>query len=355
MSAAVLHNQFAATADVVSGILGTMVPSSLADLSVQIVIPDFAGVLELPLTGIDGTMLSGRVLLKASVDADSTMVLTLSGELLDQDAKFHVREVNLNTETTTKKAQTDFVLTTIRASLSLAREVQLRMSEIGLDLQLRFSEPLLQISGMLRRRQIAYRILVIERATGHRFDLPLDISGQEVENISLIYHAIVDRSFQWPVESITVFMPATTQWAERLRHANHSNDFTLGPDPQTKTLFGQVVSLGMGQVTIIDKIIDDFDRVFQELSGNDGHQVEVKIRSRTEHGRYDFPGAPHLPPRPWDERIQMLVDLEAPLDSALVDRYNALAASTLDGLSDEEKAAVTARPELDEEAFVTES
>jgi hypothetical protein len=351
LSTAVLHNQFVATADVISGVLGTSLPPSLADLSLQIVIPDFAGVLELPLTDIGGGMASGKVLLKASIDVDSTIVLLLTGELVEQDDKFHVRQVNLNTETTTKKAQTDFVLTTIRAALSLANQVQLRMTEIGLDLELRFSEPLIEISNMLRRRLIAYRILVIERATGHRFKLPLDITGLEVEEIALIYHAITQRAFQWPFESLTVFMPATIEWAERLEHANQSSDFSLGPDPQTKNLFGHVIPLGLGLVTVVDKIIDDFDGVVRELSKNDGHQVEVKIRSLTGQCRYDFPEAPRLPHRPWDERIQMLVDLDAPLDAALVGRYNALAASTLEGLSEEEKAALTARPELDEDAF----
>jgi len=150
-------------------------------------------------------------------------------------------------------------------------------------------------------------------------------------------------------------MPATVDAAERLKHANQSKDLTLGPDPQIKNLFGQVVALGLGQVTVVDKIIDDFEGVLTELSRNDGHQVNVKVRSLTGQCRYEFSEAPRLPYRPWDERIQMLVDLDAPLDAALAGRYNALAALTLDGLSEEEKAALTARPELDEDAFVIDS
>ena len=353
MSAAVLHNQFVATADVVSGILATIRPPSISDPTLQLLILDFGGVLELPLTEIAGGMASGKVRLRASIDVDSTIVLSLCGELVG--GRFHIREANLNTETTTKKARTDFILTTVRAALSLTSQVEVRMAEIGLDLRLRFSESLLEISRMLRRRQIAYRIMVIEAATGHRFELPLDITGLEVEEIALIYHAITERVFQFPFESLTVFMPATVDSAERLKHANQSNDFTLGPDPQTKNLFGQVIPFGLGQVTVIDKIIDDFDGVLSELSRNDGHQVNVKIRSLTGQCRYEFPEAPRLPHRPWDERIQMLVDLEGQLDAALAARYNALAASTLDGLSEEEKASLTARPELDEDAFMIDS
>jgi hypothetical protein len=48
------------------------------------------------------------------------------------------------------------------------------------------------------------------------------------------------------------------------------------------------------------------------------------------------------------------IDLESQLDAHLVERYHSLAAATLDDLTEEEKAAVTARPDLDEEAFLIE-
>jgi hypothetical protein len=62
--------------------------------------------------------------------------------------------------------------------------------------------------------------------------------------------------------------------------------------------------------------------------------------------------APRLREPGWDPSIQALIDLEPQLDARLADRYNALAASTLDDLTEEEKRDVTARPELDEAAFI---
>jgi hypothetical protein len=62
--------------------------------------------------------------------------------------------------------------------------------------------------------------------------------------------------------------------------------------------------------------------------------------------------APHLPTKVWDKDLQMLIDMESQLDAVLVERYNALAASTLEGLDDEERVAITERPHLGEEAFV---
>ena len=90
----------------------------------------------------------------------------------------------------------------------------------------------------------------------------------------------------------------------------------------------------------------------EELRKDDGHTVEVRIRSRIGLAHYSVPDAPRLPDRAWNEDLQMLIGMESQLDTALVERYNALAASTLEGLDDEEKAAITERPDLGEEAFV---
>ena len=79
--------------------------------------------------------------------------------------------------------------------------------------------------------------------------------------------------------------------------------------------------------------------------------MAVNVRSRIGVAHYSVPDAPRLPAKGWNGDLQMLIDMEGQLDAALVGRYNDLAAATLDGLTDEQKAAITARPELDEEAF----
>lgn len=97
--------------------------------------------------------------------------------------------------------------------------------------------------------------------------------------------------------------------------------------------------------------MEDRDHIIQEMLSNDGHSVEVKLRSLSGQIRYELPEAPRLPVAAWDQKIQMLIDLEDKLVDSLANRYHALAASTLVNLTDEEKAEITARPELDEEAF----
>ncbi len=151
------------------------------------------------------------------------------------------------------------------------------------------------------------------------------------------------------------FFPATDEWLNRLIDLDRYDAFTRGPDPLSKTLFGVKIALGDEILTIEDKIIEDFDKVQKELACNDGHQVAVVIRSLSGQGRYEFLNPPRLPDRPWEPMIEMLADLESHLDARLVERYHALAAATLSGLTEEEKAAVTARPELDESAFLIDN
>lgn len=351
MSTVVALPDFLATANVLGGRLTTHLPQSLSEISLQIDVPDFACSLAFQLTDLISEMESGKVILRAAIDSDSSLILTFTGDLFSKEDKFQINQVGLNIETETKLARSDFIITSLRAMFSLAAHIYLRIPELQLDLGLKFDEPLLAISQMLRRRQIAYRIMVIERATGYRFQLPLDISGEEVKDIFLIYHAIVERSFNWPIDSITVFFPALEEWHQRLIVSSQLNSFSLGPDPITRILFSKEIFLGEGTVTVEDKSVENFDEVLQELADNDGHTVPITIRSLTGRGRYDLPEAPCLPTMPWDEKIQGLVDLEEQLDEALVARYHALAASTLEGLTEEEKIAITARPELDEQAF----
>jgi hypothetical protein len=194
--------------------------------------------------------------------------------------------------------------------------------------------------------------MVIERSTGYIFQIPADISGEQVKNITLIYNAIVHRSFVWPIADIGYGLPATKEALNYLLTLNQLTSATFPGYPITIPLFDKVISLGHANITIHDKIIENFNEIQKEMAHDDGHIVKFVVRSLSGHGRYDMSEAPRLPDKPWDEKIERLIDLEGQLDAAIVAKYHTLAASTLEGLSEEEKAAITARPELDENAFV---
>jgi len=198
---------------------------------------------------------------------------------------------------------------------------------------------------MLKVRQTMYRLMVIERATGRRFEVPSFIAGEDMEAISFLYHAITERSFGWPFEEVlTVSYKASKDLALRLEQANRSPDFTY-PLSHRKWLFGIEIPLDEVMMTIIDKYIEDFEQVLEELKKDDGHTVAVKVRSRIGLAHYRVANAPR-PIGVWSNDLQLLINMEQQLDAALVERYNNLAATSLAGLSGDEKAEITARPEI---------
>src|SRR5262249_47615370 len=122
-------------------------------------------------------------------------------------------------------------------------------------------------------------------------------------------------------------------------------DITPDPVVVEKQLLGHTIHLGQQILTIKDGVLKDFDRVIQELAKDDRHIVPAIFISSTGQYIFSFPDALRLPDKPWDSLIQHLIDIEPHLYQQLSERYHALAASTLSGLTEEEIAEVTARPD----------
>jgi hypothetical protein len=223
---------------------------------------------------------------------------------------------------------------------------------MGITLDSPTEQSLLKISNLLRARQTAYRLMVIERATGKEFRITPDITEQGVIDIAFAYHAIVDRSFVWELNPGKVTAPATHEYLAQLPQKEQSMRYEEHFARHDLTILDETVSLGSGTTIVEDFFIVDEDKVRQELAMNDGHTVEYVAGSLSGRAFWNYPEAPRLPDSPWDSKIQALIDLESELDTRLSERYNAFAASTLEGLTEEEKRAVTARPELDEEVFL---
>ena len=343
---AVLENESLVAAEIISVLsAGVIVEPQQDTLSIEISVPNFGGYFRLEIAQLDDSEIEeGKVRIRAAIDTNATMVVTLFGES-DREG-FHTKKFSFSFESAEKTAESDFRLSTLRATLSLATQTRLVSSGLGLDHWFRLNESLRDISEMLKLRQTMYRLIVIERATGLQFKVPSFIQGKDMEAISFLYHAITERAFGWPFEGVlTIDYAASKDIATRLEAYSQSPDFTY-PCSQDKLLFGVEIPLGLGGITIIDKYIEDFEQVLEELRTDDGHTVSVKIRSRIGLAHYNMRDAPLLPSKIWDEDLQMLVNMEKLLDAALMQRYNALAAATLAGLSDEEKAVITARPEI---------
>ncbi len=353
MSTVVASRELSTTANILAGGLTVPVPQIAQSVALQIAIPDFQIHLEMPLEDVISNMSAGKVLLRATVDEEVAIILTVAGRLIED--QFQIEGVYFKTEAPFESARASFVASTLHAMFGLSKGVNLHVPELEINLELEFSRPLLDVSHMLSRRQLEYRIMLIERAIGYKFMLPSDLTAEQVRDVALVYHAIVHRTFVWPVNSIGVSFPATNESHNYLKAGNQDASFTFVPQPQRRILFGKDILLGNGSLTIENKFIEDFDKALEKLTRNDGHEVAVVIRSLSGQGRYDFPDAPRLSDSPWEPMIQMLIDLEPHLDSHLVERYHALAAATLSGLTEEEKAEVTTRPEFGEAFLIADS
>src|SRR5712664_3330094 len=209
----------------VEGNLSRPLEPAESEHELEIEVPDFQSNISLTLTEVDRDFGFQSVLLRSAVDSQSSITFKLSGELSKPNGSFHIRQVRFGFETNSRLATSDFALASMWASFALANQVHLRLRDLDFKLSLKFEEPLLEISEMLRRRQIAYRIMVIERATGLLFLLPLDISGEEVEEVALIYHAIVDRTFDWPIEEISAFPTATEERFKQFLLCDQADSF----------------------------------------------------------------------------------------------------------------------------------
>ncbi len=341
------------TPKVLSGVMYIPAPP-LESVSLKILIPDLTVVFEGAVVQLRQNRDPGQFFMTLAIDSNVEASITFAGRTIEQGTSLEIKEVSFRLAPTEDCARADFVASTLNAALTLSQRVHFQIPERGLDLALAFNLPLIEISRLLQSRQTSYRLMTIERATGIHFELPAGaFSGTDIAAIIFVFRAIVDRSFNYHlINGIPIPVEANEKGAERLRSLEESRVITFGPEDMSKSLLGIPISLGAMTVKIQDPYIEDIDHVSEEVAQGDGHMVTALIRSLTNQALFELPEAPRLPLNPWDSRIQSLIGLERELDSRLIERYHALAASTLAGLSEEERARVTRRVELDEEAFL---
>jgi len=338
---------------VLSGVM-TVPPSRLGSVSLKIVISDLnfaidAGVLQSK-QDQDASEFSLTVSIAENVEAK----IVLGGTTAEDETSFEIREVLFRLAPTEDGAEADFVASTLNAALTLSHRVHFQMPGMGLDLVLGFALPLIEISRLLQSRQTSHRLMTIERATGIRFDLPKGaFSRTDIAATIFVYRAIVDRAFTYHLTTgLPKVVEANEEGAKRLKSLQESRVVIFGPEDMYKGLLGVEIPLGRMTVKIQDPYIEDLDRVRDEVAQGDGHPVTVLFRSATNQALFELPDAPRLPSNPWEERIQAFIDLERELDSRLIERYHALAAGSLAGLTDEERKRVTTRPQLNKSSLL---
>ncbi|HEX8843299.1 MAG TPA: hypothetical protein VF791_01450 [Pyrinomonadaceae bacterium] len=329
-------------------------PGSDSSLSLLINAPGVNYKLEAPI--VDSPIIEdNKIIARFFIDDNVYLDLNLIGQSIEPENKFKSGQFSLNYKIQEPRPRAHFVASTLMALIGLMGQFDLVISKPEVSTQLNFDLSLLEISKLLQRRQVAYRLMVIEETTGKQVLLPSAISEKEIATIAFVYHAIVDRSFIWPGGSLNSLIPATQENASQVEQIVQPFSWSLPLESFSETVLGQPINLGRVTVTMDDAVVKNLDEVREQLKTRDGRQVTLEIRSLSGQDKYEFTEIRCSSDLLWESQLQALIDLEPYLDAAIIERYHALAGSTLEGLTEEEKVAITARPELDEQAFSLEN
>ncbi|MGH9760801.1 MAG: hypothetical protein ACREDR_29050 [Blastocatellia bacterium] len=284
----------------------------------------------------------GRFDLGFQIDDEATVAIQLLGEVVKGGCRFSARRASFRVCPINHAAAAEFVASSMTAALGLSDRTVLKA--FGGNVRFgAFNLELREISDLIRNRETARRLMVIGKAFGYKFQFPPRLSGAEVQTIAFFHHAIVDRSFVWPMFRHPLSMTATKNNLEML--GTHSKPGRIGiPRLIIENLLGKKIDLGMVNILMEEAIIEDAERVLGEVSALDGHEVQTFVRSLAGRATIECPEAPTLPPNPWTPNEEGLMAIENELVTRITDRYNALAASTLEGLTEEQQAELTNPP-----------
>lgn len=257
-----------------------------------------------------------------------------------------LREASLSFKSSENRAEPLFVVDTIYALLGLGGQISVLDPDAKQQIFLSFNVRLPELSELLQRREMYLALMVIEKAVNTSFDIPEYISGDQMSSIFFASRAIVERQFVWRANNIILPVPANAEmlaWfrtLKRLKPDVPSHKMQFGPTPERKLIFGREISLGDQSVFVEDGIIEDYDQVDADLSSLDGRVVPIRITPESRIGRYVFSNPPTLPPSPWDETIQRLVDLNSTLSRNLIARHLALMSLVMPELPPEQAFAL---------------
>ncbi|SRR6266498_379495 len=291
-----------------------------------------------------------QLILKVELDEGVTFFWQSVGKPIERGDKVLLSgaaEINL----VSPRPEAHFIAATLQSMLLLDEQAVLRANQLGLSTSIHFADSLKTVSKFMQRRQLAYRLMVIEKAFDQEFSIPRFISSDERSTIDFVYRAVTDRSFTWPFWQETFPFLANKLARQSLVKLNGADSFTIGIEDLQQILLGQFLNLGEVKVVIQNAALVNSDQVNSEFQQLNGHSFEASIKSLSGVATYEFTEPPHLPDSLWDERINQFIELEDKLDEHFFQAVNQLAAGSLAGFNDQEKALLTERPTLDEEAF----
>src|SRR5205085_9922874 len=132
-----------------------------SNLSLLINASDVSYRLEAPI--VDSPIIEDdKIIARFIVDDNVYLDLHLMGQGVESKNKFKVGQFSLFYHIKERRPRAHFIADTLMAVIGLAGRLDLKISEPEVNTTLNFEQPLLEISKMLKRRQTAYRLMVIE-------------------------------------------------------------------------------------------------------------------------------------------------------------------------------------------------
>lgn len=281
---------------------------------------------------------------------DNILKITLLGDWRDNEG-FYLNDFGFSVEKQGETPTSIFLLKTFWAMLGLSSKVKIQIPNLNQKATFSFDTKLDTVTEMLQIRQIAYRLMVIEKTFNTKLPFPQYIDGKYVERISYCFHSIIERKFQWICPSATIPWTATQTYLSLLPDKNVPFPIQFRPEIVEKEIFGHSINLGLQTAKIEEYLLDNFDEIKRKLSKLDGSEVLAQTRSKNGTMQIESLTTPILPNDAFSPEIQKLIDLEEQLDSVVMEKYFSIVASSLEGLTEDQKEAVLQRPNLDEDAF----
>ena len=310
---------------------------------------DFSSKFIFEIIEIEGDFPSNELALYLKFD-ENVLKITLSGNWRDKG--LYLTHYGFSVAKQGETPTAVFLLKTLWAMLGLSSKVKVKIPVLNQEATMYFDNNLNEISDFLQDRQIAYRLMVIEKTLKVSLPLPNGfISGVDIENIAFCYKAIVEREFDWLCNTLTFFPFSTAENADLLPPTNSSFPLTFPTQDEIRVIFGYSLNLKKILIEIDKAIVVNYEEAQQKLLALNGEPVEVIVKSGNGKMRYKAINVPTLSKNAFSREIQKLIDLEEKLDSMYFEKYLNSFSNAFEGLTDEQIQAITERPDLEEEAF----
>ncbi|MBL8189700.1 MAG: hypothetical protein JNK38_16935 [Acidobacteria bacterium] len=332
-----------------SHLLNLRAPASIRNTPAELAFPTFG--YRLPVLMKSSLVIDKQHLtLRIEVDEGVALVWKMTAKQINSREKV-IFEGTVGIEITSEQARAHFFAATLQALLMLDKSATLQASEIQFSANAHFTDSLRLVSKFLQRRQLAYQLMVAEKAFHQQFPVQSQLSESQRSDINFVYRAVAEKIFDWPFWQDSFALTVNEQARTLLAGIDGAHPFVIEIGCLQHPLLEQKVSLGQVDVIVQNAVIVNSDEVSHALQQPEGHAFQATIRSLSGRATYQFFETPVLPANDWEPRIAELIALENKLDEQFFQAVNQLAASTLADLTDEEIDEVTAKPQLDEEAF----